>query len=176
ADPRRVQPRSPPRGPRRRRDEQGDVHRARTVERSEISRIRRRDGSGHRLGDGAALRVVSGEELAARTVASAGGLTLPTPQPRLRRPDPVRPDAMLCALQLSGVWGGEIVRGRRSYALVAVVLLWAASAIAQQIGSIAGLVTDASGSVLPGVTVEASSPALIEKVRTTVTDGTGQYR
>ncbi len=30
--------------------------------------------------------------------------------------------------------------------------------------------------VLPGVSVEAASPALIEKVRTTVTDGTGQYR
>ena len=49
-------------------------------------------------------------------------------------------------------------------------------AIAQQTGSIAGLVTDASGSVLPGVTVEATSPALIEKVRVVVTDGTGQYR
>ena len=35
---------------------------------------------------------------------------------------------------------------------------------------------DASGAVLPGVTVEASSPALIEKVRTAVTDGAGQYR
>ena len=35
---------------------------------------------------------------------------------------------------------------------------------------------DASGGVLPGVTVEAASPALIEKVRTAVTDGTGQYR
>ena len=35
---------------------------------------------------------------------------------------------------------------------------------------------DASGAVLPGVTVEASSPALIEKVRSVVTDGTGQYR
>ena len=33
-----------------------------------------------------------------------------------------------------------------------------------------------SGAVLPGVTVEASSPVLIEKVRTAVTDGTGQYR
>jgi hypothetical protein len=42
--------------------------------------------------------------------------------------------------------------------------------------SIAGVVRDASGAVLPGVTVEASSPALIEKVRTTVTDGAGQYR
>ena len=40
----------------------------------------------------------------------------------------------------------------------------------------AGTVSDPSGAVLPGVTVEASSPALIEKVRTAVTDGTGQYR
>jgi hypothetical protein len=38
------------------------------------------------------------------------------------------------------------------------------------------VVRDASGAVLPGVTVEASSPALIEKVRSVVTDGTGQYR
>ena len=42
--------------------------------------------------------------------------------------------------------------------------------------SIAGVVRDASGGVLPGVTVEAASPALIEKVRTAVTDGSGQYR
>ncbi len=42
--------------------------------------------------------------------------------------------------------------------------------------SIAGVVRDASGAVLPGVTVEASSPALIEKVRVAVTDGGGQYR
>ena len=35
---------------------------------------------------------------------------------------------------------------------------------------------DASGAVLPGVTVEAASPVLIEKVRSAVTDGTGQYR
>src|SRR5690606_6556620 len=42
--------------------------------------------------------------------------------------------------------------------------------------SITGTVTDASGAVLPGVTVEATSPALIEKVRTAVTDGAGQYR
>lgn len=49
-----------------------------------------------------------------------------------------------------------------------------ASAYAQ--ASITGLVKDTSGAVLPGVSVEASSPALIEKVRTAVTDGTGQYR
>src|ERR1700680_4865474 len=42
--------------------------------------------------------------------------------------------------------------------------------------SITGVVRDASGAVLPGVTVEASSPALIEKVRAAVTDGSGQYR
>jgi hypothetical protein len=42
--------------------------------------------------------------------------------------------------------------------------------------SIAGVVKDASGAVLPGVTVEASSPALIEKVRSVATDGSGQYR
>jgi len=42
--------------------------------------------------------------------------------------------------------------------------------------SIAGVVRDASGGVLPGVTVEATSPALIEKVRSAVTDGSGQFR
>jgi len=43
-------------------------------------------------------------------------------------------------------------------------------------GSIAGIVKDASGAVLPGVTAEASSPALIEKTRAVVTDSTGQYK
>ena len=42
--------------------------------------------------------------------------------------------------------------------------------------SITGVVKDVSGAVLPGVTVEATSPELIEKVRTAVTDGTGQFR
>ena len=41
---------------------------------------------------------------------------------------------------------------------------------------ITGVVKDGSGAVLPGVTVEAASPALIEKTRSAVTDGTGQYR
>src|ERR1700680_4523384 len=40
----------------------------------------------------------------------------------------------------------------------------------------AGVVKDTSGAVLPGVTVEAASPALIEKVRTVVSDGQGEYR
>ena len=57
----------------------------------------------------------------------------------------------------------------RQLALVGVVfILTAASAYAQAV--ITGVVTDSSGAVLPGVTVEASSPALIEKVRTVVTD------
>jgi hypothetical protein len=41
--------------------------------------------------------------------------------------------------------------------------------------SINGVVKDTSGAVLPGVTVEAASPALIEKVRTALTDASGQY-
>ena len=47
---------------------------------------------------------------------------------------------------------------------------------AQALGTIAGAARDVSGAVLPGVTVEASSPALIEKTRTVVTDGSGQYQ
>src|SRR2546425_3377185 len=42
--------------------------------------------------------------------------------------------------------------------------------------TIAGVVKDTSGAVMPGVTVEAASPALIEKVRTVVTDDQGQYK
>jgi hypothetical protein len=42
--------------------------------------------------------------------------------------------------------------------------------------AIAGVVKDASGAVLPGVTVEAASPSLIERVRTVVTDAQGQYK
>jgi Carboxypeptidase regulatory-like domain len=52
------------------------------------------------------------------------------------------------------------------------ILLVAAAAHAQ---AIAGVVTDTSGAVLPGVTVEVSSPALIERARSVVTDGTGRY-
>jgi len=53
--------------------------------------------------------------------------------------------------------------------------LWPIVASAQT-SSIAGIVRDASGGVLPGVTVEAASPALIEKVRTVTSDGTGQFK
>src|SRR5436190_2823156 len=57
--------------------------------------------------------------------------------------------------------------------VVAGVLFLPALAAAQ--ASISGLVQDASGAVLPGVTVEASSPVLIEKARTVVTDGAGRF-
>ena len=57
---------------------------------------------------------------------------------------------------------------------IACLVLVPAAAYAQ--ASIAGVVKDTSGAVLPGVTVEAASPALIEKVRSVVTDGTGQYK
>ena len=51
-----------------------------------------------------------------------------------------------------------------------------ASAQGQTAGAVAGVVKDATGAVLPGVTAEASSPALIEKVRSGVTNDQGQYQ
>src|SRR4029078_9964258 len=58
-------------------------------------------------------------------------------------------------------------------ALLAVVLL-PSPVFAQPTWT--GTVRDNSGGILPGVTVEAASPALIEKVKTAVTDDSGQYR
>jgi hypothetical protein len=63
---------------------------------------------------------------------------------------------------------------RRALIALACVALFPALASAQ--ATLAGVVRDASGAVLPGVTVEAASSVLIEKVRTTVTDGSGQFR
>ena len=59
--------------------------------------------------------------------------------------------------------------------VVVAGLLFAPATSAQQASSIAGVVKDTSGGVIPGVTVEAASPALIEKVRTVVSDGAGRY-
>jgi hypothetical protein len=56
----------------------------------------------------------------------------------------------------------------------ALVVLFPGFAAAQ--GSLAGVVKDTSGAVLPGVTVEAASPSLIEKVRSVTTDASGQYK
>jgi hypothetical protein len=63
---------------------------------------------------------------------------------------------------------------KRVFLAPALALVLPAAAYAQ--GTITGVVRDASGAVLPGVTIEAASPALIEKVRTAVSDGSGQYR
>ena len=62
-------------------------------------------------------------------------------------------------------------------ALVGAVLgaVLSLPAYAQQTSSIAGIVRDTSGAVLPGVTVEATSPVLIEKIRTVVSDEQGRY-
>ena len=65
------------------------------------------------------------------------------------------------------------VVARVLFALVSLVLL---PSMAAAQASITGVVRDTSGGVLPGVTVEAASPVLIEKVRTAVTDGEGRYQ
>jgi hypothetical protein len=69
-------------------------------------------------------------------------------------------------------------RMKSGLVLAALVLAVASRiAIAQgDLGTIAGVVKDSTGGVLPGVTVEVSSPALIEKTRTATTDGQGQYK
>src|SRR5258707_229910 len=68
---------------------------------------------------------------------------------------------------------------RRSMLGIGIALLGLpgiATAQSATTGAIAGIARDASGAILPGVTVEASSPALIEKVRTVVTDNQGNYK
>src|SRR5216117_537004 len=64
---------------------------------------------------------------------------------------------------------------RRSAGMVVVLVLLLPAAAAAQ-AALTGVVKDPSGAVLPGVTVDATSPVLIEKARTVVTDGAGQYR
>jgi hypothetical protein len=64
----------------------------------------------------------------------------------------------------------------RLASLVALLALAPTAVFAQVQATLTGTVKDTSGAVLPGVTVEASSPVLIEKTRSAVTDGTGQYR
>ena len=70
--------------------------------------------------------------------------------------------------QARTVWGICIV-------VLTGILLLPTAVRAQQASGIAGEVRDTSGALLPGVTVEAASPVLIEKVRSVVTDGQGRY-
>src|SRR6266849_2556704 len=64
------------------------------------------------------------------------------------------------------------------FVLLAIVALLPSRSLAQGgiAGSIAGVVKDSSGAVIPGVSVEAASPALIEKAREAVTDAQGLYK
>jgi hypothetical protein len=64
---------------------------------------------------------------------------------------------------------------RLAFSVALLLLPAGARAQSATTGAIAGVVKDTSGAILPGVTVEAASPALIEKVRSAVTDGQGLY-
>ena len=64
----------------------------------------------------------------------------------------------------------------RAAMVAAIVFVFPGLARAQVLGTVAGAAKDPSGAVLPGVTVEVSSPALIERTRSTTTDSTGLYR
>src|SRR3977135_1770706 len=68
---------------------------------------------------------------------------------------------------MHGLKNGRLLAFASVWLLVATTAAWAQS--------IEGTVTDSSGAVIPGVTVEAASPALIEQSRTAVTDGAGLY-
>jgi hypothetical protein len=68
------------------------------------------------------------------------------------------------------------MRGLVRFASIALALLVVAPAAVYAQASVTGVVKDTSGAVLPGVTVEVSSPALIEKTRSTVTDASGLYQ
>ena len=61
-------------------------------------------------------------------------------------------------------------------ALLFSAAIWTGEADAQTGSGIAGVVKDSSGGVLPGVTVEAASPAIIGGARAAVTDSNGQYK
>src|SRR6185503_2274960 len=91
---------------------------------------------------------------------------------------------MECAARVSPcrsgerVWEPSMTRSRTSAflrtLLVLALCLGLPSLVFAQ--SIAGTVRDTSGAVLPGVSVEATSPALIEKTRSVVTDANGQFQ
>ena len=83
-------------------------------------------------------------------------------------------------LAADGRSGEQFMERKRTFASLSAAtllsLLLIPAAASAQITGIAGVVKDTTGAVLPGVTVEAASPALIEKVRSVITDGQGQYK
>src|SRR6266566_255940 len=74
------------------------------------------------------------------------------------------------------VWNRRVVLGSPMIAAALWLLPTPANAQGTSSANIVGIVRDASGAVVPDVTVEAASPALIERVRAAVTDEKGQYR
>src|SRR5688572_29807802 len=96
------------------------------------------------------------------------------------RPVPSRKTAYTLAAHDVTRWGeGRLPMSGRRFLVAAVATMLAglmSTSAAHAQSAIAGTVRDASSAVLPGVTVETTSPALIEKVRVTTTDAGGQYR
>src|ERR1700687_5289335 len=77
-----------------------------------------------------------------------------------------------------GAYEEKVIKSRICSACVAALALLVPVMAWAQTGNsgLAGVARDASGALLPGVTVEVASPALIEKVRTVVTGADGSYR
>src|SRR5688572_9184448 len=86
---------------------------------------------------------------------------------------PDQPPSVTVRARFVGDPGGCMRGTKALLGAAALVLALPLTAFAQ--ATMSGLVRDASGAVLPGVTVEASSPVLIEKVRSATTDNTGRY-
>src|SRR4029453_14098546 len=72
--------------------------------------------------------------------------------------------------------GRTMRRVAKVFLAVAALLVLVPAAVFAQEGVIAGTVRDEQSAVMPGVTVEVTSPALIEKLRATTSDSNGQYR
>src|SRR5262245_39023594 len=68
------------------------------------------------------------------------------------------------------------MRSRLHVSLLAALVFFGSVPFAEAQSAVAGVVRDATGAVLPGVVVEATSPALIERVRSATSDENGQYR
>src|SRR5687767_14734748 len=75
-----------------------------------------------------------------------------------------------------GCIGGDRMARRITRTLTAFAGVMLLSSIAYAQSAIVGVVKDSSGAAMPGVTVEAASDVLIEKVKSTVSDGDGAYR
>src|SRR5262245_1067427 len=116
-----------------------------------------------------------------RSIHNSGSWPVPNPAARSLIPlQKQTPSVIACSMNEHRVHcgcssGGSDMRSlvRLGFVVLSVVLV--PSMVFAQ-ASITGQVKDSSGAVLPGVTVEAASPALIEKVRSAVSDSSGQYR